>query len=99
MLQAAGLNPAFARTVGVSVDYRRRNKSVESIQVNAQRLKEYQSKLILFPIHNKKKLRAGEATEEERKVCRLLNVNVYMYLYVKLFITVLKFHNNFPQFV
>lgn len=67
-MQAAGVNPRFARTVGIAVDYRRRNKSVESIQVNAQRLKEYQSKLILFPIHNKKKLRAGEATEEERKV-------------------------------
>ncbi|CAG9859710.1 unnamed protein product [Phyllotreta striolata] len=71
-LKAAGLNPRFARTVGVAVDHRRRNKSVESIQLNAQRLKEYKSKLILFPIHNKKKLRAGEATEEERKVATQL---------------------------
>nr|CAI5837721.1 unnamed protein product [Callosobruchus analis] len=71
-LKAAGLNPRFARTVGISVDHRRRNKSVESVQVNAQRLKEYKSKLILFPIHNKKKLRAGEATEEERKVATQL---------------------------
>lgn len=71
-LKASGLNPRFARTVGISVDPRRRNKSVESIQLNAQRLKEYKSKLILFPIHNKKKLRAGEATEEERKVATQL---------------------------
>nr|CAH7753537.1 unnamed protein product [Callosobruchus chinensis] len=71
-LKAAGLNPRFARTVGISVDHRRRNKSVESVQVNAQRLKEYKSKLILFPVHNKKKLRAGEATEEERKVATQL---------------------------
>ncbi|CAG9826921.1 unnamed protein product [Diabrotica balteata] len=75
-LKAAGLNPRFARTVGIAVDHRRRNKSVESIQLNAQRLKEYKSKLILFPIHNKKKLRAGEATEEERKVASQLQGEV-----------------------
>jgi hypothetical protein len=62
------MNSKFAKTVGVAVDYRRRNKSIESVLLNAQRLKEYKSKLILFPINNKKKLRAGEATEEERKV-------------------------------
>lgn len=71
-LKASGLNPRFARTIGVAVDHRRRNKSVESIQLNAQRLKEYKSKLILFPVHNKKKLRAGDATEEECKVATQL---------------------------
>lgn len=75
-LKAAGLNPRFARTVGIAVDPRRINKSVESIQLNAERLKEYKSKLILFPIHNKKKLRAGEATEEERKVATQLTGEV-----------------------
>lgn len=48
-LKAAGLNAAYARTVGIAVDQRRRNKSVESVQINAQRLKEYQQKLVLFP--------------------------------------------------
>ncbi|XP_023029253.1 ribosomal protein L13 [Leptinotarsa decemlineata] len=75
-LKAAGLNPRFARTIGISVDARRRNKSIESVQLNTQRLKEYKSKLILFPVHNKKKLRAGEATEEERKVATQLNGEV-----------------------
>ncbi|KAJ8963732.1 hypothetical protein NQ317_012204 [Molorchus minor] len=75
-LKAAGLNPRFARTIGIAIDSRRRNKSVESIQLNAQRLKEYKSKLIVFPIHNKKKLRAGEATEEERKVATQLDGEV-----------------------
>ncbi|KAI4470710.1 60s ribosomal protein l13 [Holotrichia oblita] len=75
-LKAAGLNSAFARSIGIAVDYRRRNKSVESLQLNAQRLKEYRSKLILFPQHNKKKLRAGEATEEERKVASQLTTEV-----------------------
>jgi large subunit ribosomal protein L13e len=75
-LKAAGMNSKFAKTVGVAVDYRRRNKSIESVLLNAQRLKEYKSKLILFPINNKKKLRAGEATEEERKVATQLTTEV-----------------------
>lgn len=53
-LKASGLNKRFARTIGIAVDPRRRNKSVESLQTNAQRLKEYKSKLILFPLNEKK---------------------------------------------
>ena len=41
-----------------------RNKSVESLQLNAQRLKEYKSKMILFPL-NSKKPKKGDATPEE----------------------------------
>ena len=41
---------------------------MESLQQNVQRLKEYRSKLIIFPVHANKKLRPGDATEEERKV-------------------------------
>ena len=32
-LRAAGVLPAYARTIGISVDHRRRNKSTESFQV------------------------------------------------------------------
>lgn len=70
--QAAGLTANFARTVGISVDRRRRNNSIESLQQNVQRLKEYRSKLILFPIHENRKLRKGEATVEERAVATQL---------------------------
>lgn len=66
-LKSSGLNKRFARTIGIAVDPRRRNKSIESLQTNAQRLKEYRAKLILFPI-NEKKPRKGDATEEECKV-------------------------------
>ncbi|KAK1124296.1 60S ribosomal protein L13 [Melipona bicolor] len=62
-LKASGLNKRFARTVGIAVDPRRRNKSVESLQTNSQRLKEYRSKLILFPL-NEKKPKTGENNEE-----------------------------------
>nr|XP_050851514.1 60S ribosomal protein L13-like [Vespula vulgaris]XP_050851608.1 60S ribosomal protein L13-like [Vespula vulgaris] len=66
-LKASGLNKRFARTIGIAVDPRRRNKSIESLQTNAQRLKEYKANLILFPI-NEKKPKKGEASEEEMKV-------------------------------
>lgn len=47
--QMAGIHKKYARTIGISVDPRRRNKSTEALQANVQRLKEYRSKLILFP--------------------------------------------------
>uniref|UniRef100_H2Z369 60S ribosomal protein L13 n=1 Tax=Ciona savignyi TaxID=51511 RepID=H2Z369_CIOSA len=66
-LKAAGINRHFARTIGISVDHRRRNKSTESLQMNVQRLKEYRSKLILFPkkLSNPKK---GDSSAEEIKM-------------------------------
>ena len=48
-LRLAGLHPRFARTVGISVDHRRTNKSAESIERNVQRLKAYIEKLVLLP--------------------------------------------------
>ncbi|XP_055387233.1 60S ribosomal protein L13 [Condylostylus longicornis] len=70
-LKGAGLSPGFARTIGIAVDRRRRNKSIESRQRNVQRLKEYRSKLILFPL-NEKKIRKGESTVEETKLATQL---------------------------
>jgi len=74
-LKGAGLNKRVARTLGIAVDYRRRNKAVESLQLNVQRLKEYRAKLILFP----KKLakpKKGDSTEEELKVATQLKGTV-----------------------
>lgn len=48
-LKEAGLNAAFAKTVGIAVDHRRRNISRDELDVNAKRLKAYLSKLVLFP--------------------------------------------------
>ena len=50
----AGINRYFAATIGICVDHRRRNKNSELLQVNAQRLKEYRNKLILFPTNPSK---------------------------------------------
>ena len=49
LFQAAGISRKVAPTIGISVDHRRKNRSAESLQANVQRLKEYKSKLIVFP--------------------------------------------------
>lgn len=48
-LRAAGININVAPTIGIAVDHRRRNLSQEGLDANVQRLKEYKSKLVLFP--------------------------------------------------
>merc|ERR1719315_1019553 len=48
-LKAAKIPRRLAPTIGIAVDHRRRNKSVEGLQMNVQRLKEYRSRLIIFP--------------------------------------------------
>jgi large subunit ribosomal protein L13e len=58
-IRAAGLTPAYARTIGIAVDHRRQNRSTEIFELNVQRLQEYQSKLIVFP-------RSGKAPEAEQ---------------------------------
>lgn len=47
-IKAVGLTPKYARTIGISVDHRRQNKSQETFETNVQRLKEYKSKLVIF---------------------------------------------------
>ncbi|RWS05317.1 60S ribosomal protein L13-like protein [Dinothrombium tinctorium] len=70
-LKAAGIHRKEARTIGISVDHRRVNKSVESLQRNVQRLKEYKSRLILFPLKEKKP-RKGDSSAEELKMATQL---------------------------
>lgn len=48
-LAEAKISAQFARTIGITVDHRRTNKSLESLQRNVNRLKEYASKLTLLP--------------------------------------------------
>merc|ERR1712121_3786 len=74
-LKAAGVNKKSARTIGISVDYRRRNLSMESLQQNVQRLKEYKSKLIVFP-RKEGKPKKGDATADELKLVKQLSGDV-----------------------
>merc|ERR1712098_383101 len=63
-LRDAGMSKKEAQSVGISVDVRRRNRSVEALQLNVQRLKEYKARLILFPVKAAKP-RKGDATQED----------------------------------
>merc|ERR1712094_154168 len=56
-IKAAEIGKLEARSLGISVD-RRRNRSVEGLQANVQRLKEYKANLVVFP-RRAKKLKNG----------------------------------------
>jgi len=62
-LKEAGINKMVARSIGIAVDHRRRNRSVESLQTNVDRLKEYMSRLVVFP-RKAGKLKKGDSTPE-----------------------------------
>eukprot|EP00268_Persea_americana_P030867 TRINITY_DN2995_c0_g1_i4.p1 TRINITY_DN2995_c0_g1~~TRINITY_DN2995_c0_g1_i4.p1 ORF type:complete len:122 (-),score=21.96 TRINITY_DN2995_c0_g1_i4:322-687(-) len=48
-LKAAGIPKKLAPTIGIAVDHRRKNRSLEGLQANLQRLKTYKAKLVIFP--------------------------------------------------
>ena len=52
-IKAAGLGVQFARSVGISVDHRRKNRNQESLELNKNRLLAYVNKLVLFPRNEK----------------------------------------------
>merc|ERR1711939_886742 len=62
-LKGAGFPRKLAPTIGIAVDFRRRNKSEEGMQQNIQRLKVYKSKLMVFPRGSKAK--KGDTSREE----------------------------------
>ncbi|KAI5966489.1 RPL13 [Candida pseudojiufengensis] len=61
-IKAVGLSPKYARTIGISVDHRRQNRSQETFDANVLRLKEYKSKLVIFD----KKTKASETVSYEQ---------------------------------
>eukprot|EP00941_MAST-03F_sp_MAST-3F-sp1_P002208 g2208.t1 len=63
-LKEAGVNPKEARQIGIAVDLRRRNTSVEGFQANVQRLKAYKARLVVFP-RRRGKYKKGDSTKEE----------------------------------
>ena len=60
-LKAVGIAPKYARTIGISVDHRRQNKSQETFDANVARLQEYKSKLVIFD----KKTKASEVASNK----------------------------------
>merc|ERR1719379_3194099 len=62
-LKEAGIPKKLAKTIGVAVDYRRKNRSTEGLQENVARLKLYKSKLMVLP--RKSKAKKGDTTRAE----------------------------------
>ncbi|KAG6400745.1 hypothetical protein SASPL_137587 [Salvia splendens] len=62
--QAAGIAKKLAPTIGIAVDHRRRNSSLEGFQKNVQRLKTFKAKLVVFP-RRARKVKAGDSSPEE----------------------------------
>ena len=70
-LKEAGINAKLAQTIGISVDHRRTNKSVESLNLNVQRLKEYSSRLVVFP-RRASRTKKGDASADDVKAATQL---------------------------
>ncbi|KAG5437715.1 hypothetical protein PCK2_000986 [Pneumocystis canis] len=60
-LKAAGISRRYALTIGISVDHRRCNRSVESLERNVKRLQLYKKHLIVFP----RKTRKAEKSDSD----------------------------------
>ncbi|KAK3429741.1 hypothetical protein EUGRSUZ_E01232 [Eucalyptus grandis] len=61
---AAGIPKKLPPTIGIAVDHRRKNQSLEGLHANVQRLKTYRAKLVVFP-KCARKFKAGNSTPEE----------------------------------
>ncbi|GAX83141.1 hypothetical protein CEUSTIGMA_g10567.t1 [Chlamydomonas eustigma] len=65
-LKEAGIPVKFAPTIGIAVDHRRKNRSLEGLQANVNRLKAYRSNIVILP-RNAKKPKKFEVSAEEAK--------------------------------
>mmetsp|Transcript_68042 Transcript_68042/g.192792 ORF Transcript_68042/g.192792 Transcript_68042/m.192792 type:complete len:217 (+) Transcript_68042:86-736(+) len=65
-LKEAKIPKKLARTIGIAVDHRRKNRCMESLQMNVERLKLYKSKLLIFPNKSGKKgVKKGDTPRSE----------------------------------
>merc|ERR1719380_538803 len=62
-LREAKIPKKLAKTIGIAVDHRRRNRCQESLQANVDRLKLYKSKLLIFPRGSK--VKKGDTARSE----------------------------------
>jgi hypothetical protein len=74
--QEAGINRRVAQTIGIAVDHRRTNKCTESLKQNADRLKEYKARLVIFPRRNSRAKKGDASKAEIAEAKSTINVNV-----------------------
>lgn len=61
-VKAAGITAVYARSVGIAVDHRRKNRCEESLTLNKERILSYLARLIVFP-KNAKAPKKGECSD------------------------------------
>ena len=66
-LESAGIKGlSYARSIGIAIDLRRKDTCSETLYVNTERIKNYISRIILYPRKkNDKKPQVKEATQEQ----------------------------------
>jgi large subunit ribosomal protein L13e len=67
-LKAAGVRPKEARSIGIAVDHRRKNRSVESLDLNTMRIKQYKLRLVVLPRKSSKKPQTVQEIPAQFKV-------------------------------
>ena len=55
-LKLAKLTPQYAQTIGVAIDWRRKNRSEEGLKKNAERLQAYLANLVVYPLKKQGKI-------------------------------------------
>lgn len=84
-LKAVKLNPNAARTIGICVDKRRKNRCRESLERNVERLRTYLNSLVMIPLKGKAKKGIGgipadatpEVIEEAKKNAKKVSKNIF----------------------
>lgn len=64
VFKAAGIPRKLAPTIGIAVDPRRQNLSEEALKLNVERLKEFQKRIILFPLRSGKHTKSDASKED-----------------------------------
>jgi len=77
-IKAAGIRKKEALGIGIPIDHRRKNRCEEGFQLNVNRLKQYKSKLVVFPRNmTSKRAKKGDAGKEElKKVQQVADKNI-----------------------
>lgn len=75
-LKNASIPVKLAPTIGISVDHRRHNKCLESLQENVKRLKAYKAKLVIFP-KKKNSPKSGDSEIGSTDVAQLSGGDVF----------------------
>ncbi|KAJ3176000.1 60S ribosomal protein L13 [Irineochytrium annulatum] len=65
-LKGAGIRVKYARSIGIAVDNRRKNRSAEGLKNNVERLTAYRNKLVVFP-KKLNKPKHGDSTGDRLK--------------------------------